>query len=71
MYKGKNIGHIIYLHYMLDVDQKPDNPHSDDGTDYNGGDVAARVAGLANSKDSIAHWAVVGELPEARETTHL
>ena len=46
----------------------------DEGEDANEGDVAASeagLAGLADSKKSVAHRAVMGELSEAREAAHL
>ena len=55
----------------MDVDEKPDNRHGDEGEDDNEGDVACLVARLSSAQDSIAQWTDVGELPEAGEAADL
>ena len=49
----------------------PKNTDGDEAEDDDEGNVAPGVAGLADTKESIALWTVVGELFEARETANL
>ena len=55
----------------MNKEKEPYHRQGDEAEDEDEGDVAPGVAGFASAQESVATGAVVGELPEAGEATHL
>ena len=59
------------INHQFSIDKEPNRHNGDKAEDCDEDDMAQGVAGLPDHQENVTQGAVVGELPEARETADL